>query len=105
VFLLGDMPRVASAHIDRLIAAFNPGEGRAICVPTWRAKRGNPVLWSARFFPEMRVLEGDTGARALIRAHAEQVCEVEMPDDGVLLDVDTPDALAALRAGSTKASA
>jgi len=105
VFLLGDMPRVTSAHVDRLIAAFNPDEGRAICVPTWRAKRGNPVLWSARFFPEMRTLEGDTGARSLLRTHAEQVCEVEMGDDGVLVDVDTPEALAALRANGAKASA
>jgi molybdenum cofactor cytidylyltransferase len=104
VFLLGDMPRVGPAHINRLLAAFNPAEGRAICVPTWRAKRGNPVLWSARFFPEMRALEGDTGARGLLREHADQICEVEMSDDGVLIDIDTPDALAALRAG-TKASA
>jgi molybdenum cofactor cytidylyltransferase len=104
VFLLGDMPRVTAAHIDRLLAAFNPAEGRAICVPTSRAKRGNPVLWSSRFFPEMRALEGDTGARGLLRQHAEQICEVEMGDDGVLLDIDTPDALAALRA-DTKASA
>jgi molybdenum cofactor cytidylyltransferase len=105
VFLLGDMPRVTSAHINRLLAAFNPEEGRAICVPTWRAKRGNPVLWSSRFFAEMRALEGDTGARGLLLAHAEQVCEVEMPDDGVLLDIDTPDALAALRKDGEKASA
>jgi molybdenum cofactor cytidylyltransferase len=105
VFLLGDMPRVTSSHIDRLIAAFSPDEGRTICVPTSRAKRGNPVLWSARFFAEMRTLEGDTGARSLLRAHAEQVCEVEMPDDGVLLDVDTPDALAALRTKGAKATA
>jgi molybdenum cofactor cytidylyltransferase len=104
VFLLGDMPRVTASHVDRLLAAFNPAEGRAICVPTWRAKRGNPVLWSSRFFPEMGALEGDTGARGLLRQHAEQICEVEMSDDGVLVDVDTPDALAALRA-STKASA
>jgi molybdenum cofactor cytidylyltransferase len=95
--LLGDMPRVASAHLDRLIAAFAPGEGRAICIPTHRAKRGNPILWDARFVPEMRALEGDQGARGLLGAHADQVCEVEMQDDAVLLDVDTPAALAALR--------
>ena len=97
LFLLGDMPLVTPAHLDRLIAAFNPVEGRAICVPTHRGKRGNPVLWSARFFPEMRALEGDKGARGLLGDHAEQVCEVEMDDDGVLVDVDTPEALAALR--------
>ena len=105
IVLLGDMPRVTAAHIDRLIAAFSPDDGRAICVPTWRAKRGNPVLWSSRFFPEMRALEGDTGARGRLRAPADQVCEVEMGDDGVLVDVDTPEALAALRTDGAKASA
>src|SRR3546814_5234277 len=38
---LGDMPRLSPAIVDRLIAAFNPVEGRAICVPTWQGKRGN----------------------------------------------------------------
>jgi molybdenum cofactor cytidylyltransferase len=96
VFMLGDMPLVSAAHIDRLIAAFNPVESRAICVPTHKGKRGNPVLWAAKFFSEMRALEGDKGARPLFREHADQVCEVEMPDDGVLVDIDTPEALAAL---------
>ncbi len=97
VVLLGDMPRVSARHVDRLIAAFNPVEGRAICVPTFRAKRGNPVLWGAAFFPEMSTLGGDAGARALLGRHADQVVEVDMADDGVLLDVDTPAALAELR--------
>jgi molybdenum cofactor cytidylyltransferase len=95
--LLGDMPRITAAHLDRLIAAFAPGEGRAICIPTHRAKRGNPILWDARFLPDMRALDGDQGARGLLGRHADQVCEVEMHDDAVLLDVDTPGALAALR--------
>jgi molybdenum cofactor cytidylyltransferase len=104
-FLLGDMPLVTAAHIDRLVAAFNPVEGRAICVPTHKGKRGNPVLWGAKFFPEMRALEGDKGARALFGTHADQVCEVEMADDGVLVDIDTPEALAALRRAQQLASA
>ena len=93
---LGDMPRVSPQVIDRLIAAFNPTEGRAICVPTWQGKRGNPVLFARRFFAEMQDIAGDTGARALIGEHAETVCEVAMDDDAVLLDIDTPEALAAL---------
>ncbi len=94
---LADMPLLGAATLDRLIAAFNPVEGRAICVPTWNGKRGNPVLWSRRFFPEMAELAGDVGARHLIGEHAELVCEVAMADDAVLLDIDTPDALASLR--------
>jgi len=99
---LGDMPLVTPAVIDRLIAAFNPLEGRAICVPTWNGKRGNPVLWDRRFFDEMATLAGDVGAKHLIGEHAELVAEVAMPDDAVLTDIDTPEALAALRQAGSK---
>jgi molybdenum cofactor cytidylyltransferase len=97
IVCLGDMPLVAGRDLDRLIAAFNPLEGRAIIVPTRRGKRGNPVLWASRFLPEMAELAGDVGAKHLIGEHADLVCEVEMDSDGILVDVDTPDALAALR--------
>lgn len=93
---LGDMPRVGPETLNRLIAAYSPQEGRAICVPTVAGKRGNPVLWDRRFFAEMRDLAGDVGARHLIGLHADQVCEVAVDGDGVLLDIDTPEALQAL---------
>ena len=96
VVCLGDMPRVSAAQIDRLIAAFDPLEGRAICVPTVRGKRGNPVLWASRFIPEMLELEGDVGAKHLIGQYPELVCEVAMTGDGPLLDIDTPAALTEL---------
>ena len=96
VVCLGDMPRTSAALIDRLIADFNPLEGRAIGVPTYRGKRGNPVLWAARFFGEIRTLSGDVGARHLIGDHADAVYEVESPDHSVTIDVDTPEALDAL---------
>jgi molybdenum cofactor cytidylyltransferase len=95
---LGDMPLISGRHLDRLIAAFNPLEGRAIIVPTRHGKRGNPVLWARRFFAEMAQISGDVGARHLIGEHAEFVAEVEMDDDAVLVDIDTPEALAALQA-------
>ena len=104
VICLGDMPLVTGAAIDRLIAAFNPVEGRAICIPTRRGKRGNPVLLAKRLFPELAGLAGDTGARDLIAAHGELVAEVEMESDGVLTDIDTPQALAKL-AGTAKIDA
>ena len=101
---LGDMPLIAGRDIDRLIAAFNPLEGRAIVVPTRRGKRGNPVLWSREFFPAMMALSGDTGARKLIEEHVSRVAEIEMDTDGVLIDIDTPEALAELR-GKVRPSA
>jgi molybdenum cofactor cytidylyltransferase len=93
---LGDMPKLRPLHINRLIAAFNPAEGRAICVPTSSGERGNPVLWGADYFAEMQTVKGDIGAKHLIGIYDDQVCEVVMEDDAVLRDIDTPQALADL---------
>jgi molybdenum cofactor cytidylyltransferase len=96
VICLGDMPRVTGRLISKLIAAYNPVEGRAIVVPTHRGKRGNPVLWDRGFFAEMREIAGDVGARHLIGQHDDKVAEVEVGEDAGLVDIDTPEALAAL---------
>jgi molybdenum cofactor cytidylyltransferase len=97
VVLLADMPDVTAALIDKLIAAFDPAEERAICVATKGGRRGNPVLWARRFFAEFAHLEGDVGAKALMAAHDELVCEVEAADDAPLIDLDTRQALDAYR--------
>lgn len=92
---LGDMPDVRPQTLEALISAFNPVEGRAICLPVLAGKRGNPTLWGLQFLPDLLRLEGDTGARSLFLPHAEWVCEVPVDDPGILLDYDTPAALAA----------
>ncbi len=91
---------MTKTEIERLVNAFNPIEGRAIIVPVWRGKRGNPVLWAKRFFAEMLTVDGDVGARSLFTAYPEAVSEVEMEGDAVLMDIDTPQALARLAATS-----
>ncbi|MEP6829572.1 MAG: molybdopterin-binding/glycosyltransferase family 2 protein [Rhizomicrobium sp.] len=99
--LLGDMPAVDADLLDRLIAAFDPDEDRAIIVPVHGGKRGNPVLWGKRFFTEMRELSGDAGARALFAPYAGLICEVEAGSDAPLTDIDTPEALSAFQARSS----
>ncbi len=96
VVCLGDMPRVSGAVIDKLIAGFNPVEHRSIVVPTHKGQFGNPVLWGAEHFARLRSLSGDKGARMLIGDLKSEATEVEV-DSGVLMDADTPEALAALR--------
>ena len=98
---LGDMPRVTVEHMTRLVETFEAQDEPAICVPTHEGKRGNPSLWHREFFAEMSEVSGDAGARHLIGEHAESVIEVEMPDAGILLDIDTPEALAKVRAGES----
>lgn len=91
---LGDMPLVSPALIARLIGAYDAEEGRAIVVPTVGGRQGNPVLWDRRFFPAMRAVAGDVGARHLLGEHAEAVHEVAMENDAVLRDFDTPEQIA-----------
>ena len=90
------MPLLTPRVIQRLTSAFDPLEGRAICVPTWQGKRGNPILWDARFASEMLEVSGDVGARHLLGVHEAEVCEVAMDDAAVLADVDSPADLEAL---------
>jgi molybdenum cofactor cytidylyltransferase len=95
--LLGDMPQIAGAHLDRLIAAFAAEPGATIVVPTRKGRRGNPVLWPRVHFAEMLQLDGDAGAKRLMAAHAGDVREVDLATDAIFLDIDTPEALAELR--------
>ncbi|MBW8268525.1 NTP transferase domain-containing protein [Caldovatus aquaticus] len=90
---LGDMPLVTGAMMDRLLAAFDPEEGRAIVMPTFRGKQGNPMLWSREFVPEMLAITGDVGARHLVGKYRDRLVEVEMASDAVLRDFDTTEAL------------
>lgn len=98
--LLGDMPFVEPADLAALIAAFSPGAGRTICVPTVDGQWGNPVLFGRVHFAEMAAVGGDRGARALLARHRAALAEVAVADSRVLVDIDTPEALAQARARS-----
>ncbi len=97
IVALGDMPEVSAAHLDRMIAAFEPKEGRSIIVPVHAGRRGNPVLWDAQLFDEMQAVTGDVGARQVMAAHPEAIVEIDLQTAAIHTDLDTPDALAAAR--------
>lgn len=94
---LGDMPYVSAEGINALIDAYDPANGHSIIVTTYEGKRGNPVLWDRRYFTEMAAVSGDVGARHLIGAYDEAVRDVPTDSPRRLVDIDTPEALAAAR--------
>ena len=98
IVCLGDMPQVDAPLIDKLIAAFDPEKGALVVTPTIDGRRGNPVVWSRRFFPDLMAVQGDIGARNLIGSYAEAVVEVPVAGVGALVDVDTPESLSAVKA-------
>ncbi|MBM3566970.1 MAG: nucleotidyltransferase family protein [Alphaproteobacteria bacterium] len=94
---LGDMPNVTAATLDALIAVFESGGEKDICAPVAEGRRGNPVLWPADLFGEMTMLSGDQGAKDLIARHQARLKTIPAPAAEIFTDVDTPEALAALR--------
>ncbi|MDR4308805.1 molybdopterin-binding/glycosyltransferase family 2 protein [Chelatococcus sambhunathii] len=97
VVMLGDMPGVTAPLVRRIASAYAPGAGVHIVAPTRNGRRGNPVLWGRRLFAELAGVDGDVGGRHLLGQHADLVAEVEAEDDGPMIDVDTPEMLAALK--------
>ena len=98
IVCLGDMPQVDHQLIDKLIASFDPERGALVVVPTFDGRRGNPVVWSRRFFNDLMSIQGDIGARNLIGSYAEAVAEVPVAGEAALIDIDTPESFSAVKA-------
>ncbi|MDH3666355.1 MAG: nucleotidyltransferase family protein [Paracoccaceae bacterium] len=97
--VLADMPDLGPADFDRLIAAFDQEEGRAIVrAVTAAGKPGHPVLFARRFFELLSGLEGDHGARGVVEDHREYLTDVPVTGDAASVDLDTPEDWAAWRA-------
>jgi molybdenum cofactor cytidylyltransferase len=103
IVCLGDMPEIRPSHLTALIEAFEASDGRTVCVSYHQGRRGNPVLWPACDFTRLQALRGDVGGRQLLEECGDRVRRVELADDAVLHDVDTPEALAAHTARASRA--
>ena len=94
---LADMPLVRSGTLVALVDAWRAHPDAHAVVPTHGGRRGNPVLLGRGRFDDVLSLAGDVGARSLLRG--DGVLELDVDDPGVLIDHDTPEALAARDAG------
>jgi len=88
VIALADMPWVRPATITAVAAAIQ--SGAAVAAPFYRGERGHPVGFGAACGDALTALTGDAGARSVLMAHRRDMLHIEVDDDGVLRDVDTP---------------
>ncbi|MEP3015284.1 MAG: nucleotidyltransferase family protein [Hyphomicrobiales bacterium] len=89
--LLGDMPLVSAADIDRILRAFSEAGNAAIVQATCQGKPGNPVLIPEAYFDELLEVEGDKGARDLIKRYSAQRMLIEI-GTAAARDFDVPEA-------------
>jgi molybdenum cofactor cytidylyltransferase len=88
VIALGDMPYIKPKTITKVIEGIRAGA--LIALPTIHGKRGHPVGLSARLREELLEVQGDEGAREVVKRHADNCLYVECDDDpGILRDIDS----------------
>jgi molybdenum cofactor cytidylyltransferase len=101
IVLLGDQPYVTAGLIDQLIEGF--ARTRSVVVrPLARSRPANPVLLSAALFPGVFAQTGDVGGREIVDRHADEVLLVPLDDPGAIVDIDSPEDYARVRAAATE---
>ncbi len=90
MFLLADQPLIDAATLNHLLEHFWSADND-ICVPTFAGQKGNPCIFSKRFYPHIMDIAGDIGARQIIQANPDHVLEVDINNPHFFLDVDTPE--------------
>jgi molybdenum cofactor cytidylyltransferase len=87
-----DHPLVSARLVSDLVDRFYE-ENKAIVLPTYKGRRGHPVIFSSALFGELLAAPADKGARSVVWAHATEVVEVPTEEEGVVLNLNDPDLL------------
>lgn len=86
----GDMPFIKTSTIDSIIATYEKSKA-VIIAPFYGGKRGHPVLFDRKLFPELLGIFGDKGAREILQKHLHQVVFFNVDDPGIHQDIDCSD--------------
>jgi molybdenum cofactor cytidylyltransferase len=87
---LVDHPYINPALVKLLIQRFE-ASGKPIAVPRFHGKRGHPVVFARSLFDELLAAPEDQGARAVVNAHRQETLEIDTEDEGITVDIDTPE--------------
>jgi len=87
---LVDHPLITSSLVHELVETFHR-VGKAIVVPTFHGKRGHPVIFGSKLFPELLEAPEETGARSVVWKHASEVHEVPTGEEGIILNLNDPE--------------
>jgi len=97
MFLAGDMPLLTGESLRLLVERFE-ASGRGIACLADQTHRGNPAVFASRYYSALLSLEGDRGAKGILRAHEDDLLVVPCFHENELFDADTPESLAEIRA-------
>lgn len=85
-----DHPLIASKTVAKIVEARSESSA-SIIIPTYKQKRGHPVLFGKEMFNQLLSAPLDVGARDVVWKNADVVKEIVTDDEGILLNINTPD--------------
>jgi molybdenum cofactor cytidylyltransferase len=91
-----DHPLISRELVGALVERFYLS-GKSVVLPVYKGRRGHPVIFASRLYEELLSAPLETGARAVVWAHSEDVCGMETNEEGCVLNLNDPDALAKVR--------
>lgn len=91
MMLLADLPEITQADLQRMVAAHQANPGKILRATSQDGKPGHPVIFPSALRGELMALQGDAGARALLRDRADSITFVALPNDHATTDLDTPE--------------
>jgi molybdenum cofactor cytidylyltransferase len=84
-----DIPLVRNSTVIELLNAYH--DGLDVLYPCFQGRRGHPPLISNSLFPGILAWKEEGGLRSFLAQHQRRTANVEVPDDNILLDMDTLD--------------
>jgi molybdenum cofactor cytidylyltransferase len=87
-----DHPLVSASLVARLIEEFD-SSGKLVALPTYKGRRGHPLIFRASLYDELLQASPTVGARQVVWAHQEEVLEVATEEEGIILNLNDPEIL------------
>lgn len=91
---LGDQPLIQTQDYDLIIQAFAnylKNDEKGITIPTYKEKKGNPVVFPSTYKNEILNHQMLEGCKGILQSNKKHVYAIQMNHESILQDVDTPD--------------
>jgi molybdenum cofactor cytidylyltransferase len=86
---LVDVPLASRETVAAVIEAWRRTRA-PIVRPAIGDRHGHPVLFDRSVLEELRRAPATAGAKAVVRAHEDRIVNIEVSDEGCVVDIDTP---------------